>query len=465
MSEIDEIGQALGRSGAAILSAALITARIAMQRRAELADNARRQGEARQQQVARQLHADRELAAVQWQRLNVRQWFRESPQEVAQVWASAAVWAPHDARALEAFESLNSQLDRLGTVEPDVSAGMREAGDYEGLAALLARGAAEAGSEAEQRAARERDSDERDTDEQGQVAEPSGGRPLDEQLPREPYPARDQLYDAFPVRHAERMFASPEANIDRWWAEGVPVDELLRKDAWRATAAPREDPANYLDGALQGEVEKYRTGNWGADPAAYGATEAQPSAEAERLEQQPARSAYPAREMVYDVFPSNLADRMVAAPGWSTLEANIDRWWAQGVAVDEMIREGGFRGLGQMRDPTWYLDGQLTRAVEQAQSADRARSAAPAVAESDLDDTPDRPGPASQQALDIDAVDEPGQIYLDGADPARLAGMGFSSSTHDAVARAAEKGSGRPAASRAGPRRTPKVHRGDERGR
>jgi hypothetical protein len=45
----------LGRTGAAVLSAALITARIAMQRRAELADKARREGELRRQQVARQL--------------------------------------------------------------------------------------------------------------------------------------------------------------------------------------------------------------------------------------------------------------------------------------------------------------------------------------------------------------------------------------------------------------------------
>lgn len=478
MSEIDEIGQALGRTGAAVLSAALITARIAMQRRAELADKARREGELRQQQVARQLNADRELAAVSWQRLNVRQWFRESPREVAQVWASAAVWAPHDPRALEAFESLNSQLDRLGTVEPDVSAAMRESGDYEGLAVLLARGAAEARSEAE-RAAGQRDTEgrgigERGPQDQGQEQEASGGPLLFEQPAREPYPARDLLYDTFPVRHAERMFASPgwpalEENIDRWWAEGVPVDELLRKDAWRATAAPRQDPGSYLDGALGGEVEKYRTGNWGAAAAARterGTTEtrsaaAQPAAAAEP---QVARSAYPAREMVYDVFPDTIADRMVAAPGWPALEENIDRWWAQGAPVDEMIRQSGMRGLGQMQDPTWYVSGQLQRAVEQAQPAGRAESATSGAGDTGLG-AAEQSDPTGPTVPDAGMADERGQIYLDGEDPARLAGMGFASSTHDAVARAAERAAERPGAPRSGPRRTPKVHRGDERGR
>jgi hypothetical protein len=146
MSEIDEIGQTLGRTAAAVLSAALLTARIAMQRRAEQAEQAGRAGEERQRDVARRLHADRETAAIQWDRVNIRAWFRERPGEVADVWASAAVWAAQDPRAREAFDSLNSQLGDLG-VSPEVAQAMREASDYEGLAELLKRGAQEARGE------------------------------------------------------------------------------------------------------------------------------------------------------------------------------------------------------------------------------------------------------------------------------------------------------------------------------
>jgi hypothetical protein len=70
---------------------------------------------------------------------------------------------------------------------------------------------------------------------------------------------------------------------------------------------------------------------------------------------------------------------------------------------------------------------------------------------------------AGTTVLDAGVADERGQICLDGEDPARLAGMGFASSTHDAVARAAERAAKRPGAPRSSPRRTPKVHRGDER--
>jgi hypothetical protein len=148
MSEVEEIGQAAGRAGSAVLSAALGVARELMRQRAEKAEQARRDGERRQIEIARQLHADRETAAVGWQRVNLRQWFRESPQEVARTWASAATWAPHDPRAREAFESLNLHLDRLGVHEPEVAQAMRDAGNYDGLAGLLKQGAEEARGQA-----------------------------------------------------------------------------------------------------------------------------------------------------------------------------------------------------------------------------------------------------------------------------------------------------------------------------
>jgi hypothetical protein len=142
--EVDEIGQQLSRTGAVILSAALATARMVMQRRAERAEQARRADQQRQQDVARELHAERQLAAVQWERVNLRQWFRENPQEVAETWASAASWAEHDPRAKEAFESLNLHLDRLDTHGPEVRQAAFEANGYQGLAELLKQGADEA---------------------------------------------------------------------------------------------------------------------------------------------------------------------------------------------------------------------------------------------------------------------------------------------------------------------------------
>jgi hypothetical protein len=142
--EIGEIGRALGATGAAMLSAALVTARIAMQRRAQRAEEALRADQRRQQEIGRELHAERQLAAVQWERVNLRQWFRQSPQEVARVWADAATWAEQDPRAQEAFDSLNLHLDHLGVHDPEIAQAMREAKDYEGLAQLLKQGADEA---------------------------------------------------------------------------------------------------------------------------------------------------------------------------------------------------------------------------------------------------------------------------------------------------------------------------------
>lgn len=150
MSEIDEIGHSVTRAAAAVLSAALITARLVMQRRAELAEQARRGGERRQRQVAARLHAERELAAVAWQRVNLHGWMGKAPREVAEVWASAASWAPYDDRAREALESLNSAAERLGALPAEAVAAMSEAADYEGLAVLLARGAGEARAETDQ---------------------------------------------------------------------------------------------------------------------------------------------------------------------------------------------------------------------------------------------------------------------------------------------------------------------------
>jgi hypothetical protein len=162
MSEINEIGQGFGRASAAVLSAALITARLAMQRRAERAEQARVAGERQQAEAARQLQAERAMAAVQWERVNLAGWFRSEPEAVAQVWASAATWAPFDERAAEAFDSLNTHLDRLGDHSAEVAQAMREAGDYEGLAVLLARGAAEAHGKAatQQQAGADRDGGE-----------------------------------------------------------------------------------------------------------------------------------------------------------------------------------------------------------------------------------------------------------------------------------------------------------------
>lgn len=142
--EVDEIAQQLGRTGAAVLSAALVAARIAMQRRAERAEAARQADERRQQEAARELHAERQLAAVGWERVNLRQWFRENPQEVAETWASAATWAEQDPRAKEAFESLNLHLDHLGAHDPEVRRAAFEANGYRGLAGLLKQGADEA---------------------------------------------------------------------------------------------------------------------------------------------------------------------------------------------------------------------------------------------------------------------------------------------------------------------------------
>lgn len=140
MNEMEEIGQ----SFTALLSAALSVARLQMQQVAQRAEEARRRGEEAARAAANKLYADREVAAVQWQRVNLTQWFRQSPNEVAEVWASAATWAEHDPRAREAFDSLNLHLDRLGVHEPLVAQAMREAKDYTGLAELLRQGADQA---------------------------------------------------------------------------------------------------------------------------------------------------------------------------------------------------------------------------------------------------------------------------------------------------------------------------------
>ncbi|WP_017972431.1 hypothetical protein [Actinopolyspora halophila] len=139
MTESADAERQLSQTMSAALSVALNVAVQAHQRIAEQARKAAFEREEYQRQLGRRLAAERETAAVGWSRVADREWLRTRPDEVAEAWASAAVWEPYDPRAAEARAKLEFAVDAVYGAEHPLVHTARESGDHEALAHLLNR--------------------------------------------------------------------------------------------------------------------------------------------------------------------------------------------------------------------------------------------------------------------------------------------------------------------------------------